>query len=376
MGLVRSGLLTATLRLLPWFSSLMLVSSAAVAAGCIVRGAAVSLADVEVRPLPQIQFRVSTESLPTSARTPRRPGAPYELTITGPIAFSGTRKNIWYETTAPVNNKGAMVSIRRGALLVQSYAVTDNTVEAAVVMDSDCRYGTFVSDTPAQSAGPVRVPCSSLKLYGDSWAGEAESTEVAGDAEVAECADGHQRVASGPRSQLTWWQVRPSSTSFRLYSAPRIDASRVIVSGSRRRMDDGNYFLEHVESLGNWLKVRTAGCWGEITGWMSHSEFLPPFPLQQTPRSDMCEGHGRPMGGRGYLAKQGLYKGPASIAPATVVFAKPGRGAWARIRERLECEVRYVEGEDWVELTDIPGLVGFGFRAHVRASTMTQLTER
>ena len=71
------------------------------AQGCVVRGAAVTLQWVVVRPAGAWPLHLSVYGLPATARILPTPGAPAPLTFAGTLAFAGAAKNIWYELAKP-----------------------------------------------------------------------------------------------------------------------------------------------------------------------------------------------------------------------------------------------------------------------------------
>ena len=132
--------------------------------------------------------------------------------------------------------------------------------------------------------------------------------------------------------------------------------------------DDKHWDVERVAEHGRWMKV-TAGGWGaRVTGWIRRDELE---QLDSPPGvGGGCYGeHGRGFGGRAWWGggkpPKIAYKGPAEIVVGTTVYAqRGGGGAWAtvvgvgRAGKDARFGVVVYEGEEWVEVTRVPGVGG------------------
>ncbi len=140
------------------------------AEGCAVRGDALTLDSVVVRPAGAPKMTVDVSQLPATALIPTTPGAPAPLTFSGAVAFAGTAKNIWYELGKPALAHHGIVHLSAGARLARAHAEKSDVVGQLVWLSEDALEG---EDKDADAwVAAVRVPCASLRLA--SATGSAE----------------------------------------------------------------------------------------------------------------------------------------------------------------------------------------------------------
>lgn len=327
--------------------ALVLTAAAPVASApateCIVGGQAVSLEKLTVHPAGAEPFEVGLHAVPAQATLPSGRGAPVRLQVRGAIAFEGFAKNLWLSLASPVDT-GQLRAVA-GAHVVGARREGAAITGSVVMYADDVLQGE--DKQPDETAGPVRLECGALTL--DWSADDAEDPKAQGDG--------------------TLWKPRRGGSRMQLRSRPepRAPALEVVAANC-----EGCLAFERLEEKSGWLRVARTGERVVATGWIEKSD------VEQLPdgegilRSYGCYGgHGGPQGGFGRVGDAAAtYEGPARIAVGTAVHAAPGRGAWATVLAEEGFVVRHVEGQAWVELTSIPGLVGVAIPAFVPASAV------
>jgi len=111
-----------------------------------------------------------------------------------------------------------------------------------------------------------------------------------------------------------------------------------------------------------WKFVERTGEGVSVTGWMRRSDLKKSAEDVGIGRSGGCSGdhaggqwsEGWGPGGR----PPNLYEGPATVIAGSAVFSDPPKGEWAVFTAEGSVRVRYVPGEKWVTLREVPGLDG------------------
>ncbi len=314
---------------------------------CVVVGGEITLdaaPDVTVHPPGEDPFGLRwLETQHIKATIPAKPGAGTLIRVRAAISFNATAASLWYDLARTVETSGGMVKLHRGARLADARAAGEDVVGALVMND-----GSGVPGEPAETAAPVRVPCSALRLGVDYEDFEAS---ISGDG--------------------TWWQTRGVPARIRLLARPDPKAAALVIAahaGSRVPL-----VFARLEVRGTWMRIARAGAYAVVTGW------APIADLDQTPQAPGSDGGGPRQGpglwGHGRRAKPPLYEGPARIAVGTTIYAEHGRGPWARVESGEELfTIRYDEGDTWAEVIEIPGVLGPEIRAYVRVSRVSRVS--
>jgi hypothetical protein len=312
---------------------------------CVVAGRQLTLggdADLTVQPPGADPFGVRwLQTQHIKATIPAISGAPTPLRVRGAISFNATAAWLWYDVAKTVETSDGMVKLYRGARVAEAHAAGDGVLGAVVMND-----GSGVPGEPAESATPVRVPCSALVLGVDD---EQVDEAISGDG--------------------TWWQTRGVPARIQLHARPDPNAVALLVAahaGSRVPL-----VFRRVEVRGSWMRVARTGAHAVVTGWTRVAE------LEPTPRAPGSQGGGPIQGpglwGQGRRSKTPFYEGPARIAVGTTIYAEQGHGPWARVERGDELfKIRYDEGDTWAEVIEIPGVLGPDIRAYVPVSATRQ----
>ena len=321
------------------------VPRSARADACVVAGRESTLAadaDLTVHPAGEDPFGVRwLQARRIEATIPSNPGARTPLRVRGTISFDATAASLWYDVARPVETFHRMVKLRRGARVTNARAAGDHVVGAVVMND-----GSGVPGEPAETATPVRVPCSALVLGVD-----------------------YDEVEGGVSGDGTWWQTRGVPARIGLRARPDPNAAALVVAvhaGSSVPLVFGR-----LEVRGGWMRVARAGAYVVVTGWVPRTE------LDSTPQAPASDGGGPRQGpglwGWGRRAKPSFYEGPARIAVGTTIYAEHGQGPWATVESGEELfKIRYDQGDTWAEVVEIPGVLGPEIRAYVPVSAIRQ----
>ena len=319
-------------------------SRSAEARGCVVVGGEITLdadADVTVHPPGEDPFGIRwLQTRRIKATIPSQPAAPTALRVSAAVSFNATAGALWYDLTRSVETARGMVKLPRGARLAGVHAEGNDVVGSVVMSD-----GSGDPGVPAETAGPVRIPCSALALGVDY---DEFDGSISGD---------------GP-----WWQTRRTPARVELRARPDAKASALVLA-----MHAGSglpLVFARLEVRGTWMRVARTGAYANVTGWVLASE------LEQTSGPPGSSGGGARRGpglwGEGRRAKPPFYEGPARIAAGTTIYAEHGRGPWAKVQTAETFKIRYDEGAKWAEITEIPGVHGPEIRAHVPVSATTR----
>ncbi|HEY5961285.1 MAG TPA: hypothetical protein VIV60_32230, partial [Polyangiaceae bacterium] len=110
-------------------------------ASCLVRGSRSVIQDIIVQPANASAFRLSVFEVPVAAEVPHGRSAPVELEITGAIAFSAVRKNVWMTVVDDYSSIDGMVHMRRGARVAHAYVQQEQVIASAVLYANDVLEG-------------------------------------------------------------------------------------------------------------------------------------------------------------------------------------------------------------------------------------------
>jgi hypothetical protein len=319
-------------------------SRSAGAHGCVVAGGAITLdadADVMVHPPGEDPFGIRwVETRRLKATIPSQPDARTALRVSAAISFNATAGSLWYDLARPVDAAGGMVKLRRGARLAGVRADGGGVVGSVVMND-----GSGVPGVPAETAGPVRAPCSALTVGVD-----------------------HDEVDGSIPGDGTWWRTRRLPAQIELHARPDTKAPALVVA--MHPNSSVPLVFARLEVRGTWMRVARPGSYTTVIGWVLASE------LEQTSAAPGSSGGGPRRGpglwGEGRRTKPPYYDGPARIAAGTTIFAERGRGPWAKVETRETFKIRYDEGATWAEITEIPGVRGPEIRAYVPVSATTR----
>lgn len=138
-----------------------------------------------------------------------------------------------------------------------------------------------------------------------------------------------------------------------------------------------DHFKDEGPFLRPWTRVRANLHGMTIVGWVARSAVTVPTGF----RGEGGSGHSSSLLGCGTILARGpkLRIGPATITKDTLVYAAPGREAWATIVRPTGYVVRLVTGEAWATIEKIEGITGLGSscgkleKAFVPADTVTFL---
>jgi hypothetical protein len=192
--------------------------------------------------------------------------------------------------------------------------------------------GTDIGLTAALGYGvsvrAIRVPCDALTL------GSPASPQPGSG-------------SPAPEGDGTFWIPRGSTLVFR--SAPG--------AGSRADVHAEIPVLLSMTRIGHragWSRLGWDGSGGaRIDGWVIDAA-IQPMPLGSLSGVPTGVGHGGCLDG--HVGGTRVYRGPATVAIGTTVFAERERGEWATVaREATVTVVRF--GDDpWVEIVEVEGL--------------------
>jgi hypothetical protein len=158
-----------------------------------------------------------------------------------------------------------------------------------------------------------------------------------------------------------WWVLKEESTSVLVRSDSRLNAQTLTVSTPNCI---GCIEFRELERKDEWIKALLSSNEGvHVRGWIQTSK------LERLARGSGggfaggCNGDHDGGGGWGEAwaggkVPDGLYEGVAIIKEQTKVYSAPPKGHWGTFREETKVKIRYLEGEPWVELRNIPGLDG------------------
>ena len=165
------------------------------------------------------------------------------------------------------------------------------------------------------------------------------------------------------------------SDSIVLYPDLRGDSGVVV----RRLHDTGMipFYMLDTQRSHSWVAWRWADG-TELAGWVKSSQIREPIESEQA-TIDKALSPGDVFGwgtiGTGRLGTvgppPGIYIGPGEIRAGTPVFAAPERSQWAVVAADFEFEVRWIRGEDWVQIERGPGFPDLQDKAWVHRNALT-----
>jgi len=305
------------------------------AGACVVRGDEVTLEDVVVRPgaAPLIAH---LEGTPVKARIGASRWVPARLDVEGPIAFKGTRRNVWYTIARALTVSHGMVELAPGAHLVFARARGNDVIASAVLRADDVLPGE--DKDPEETLGSLRIPCAALTLdhevrnVEEDEAGD-DDTDVPDDASyvVTRRAEHSIDLRAGPYE-----------------SAPRVTLTTVV--------ENERFIFRRLAESGAWMRVARRGGGVRVAGWVRRAR-LEAFDGAETSMGGCSGDHGHGLSGRGFGGEQPktIYNGPVRVRVGAKV--DDGSGAWATVvqPDGFEAHVYDWGGRRHAELT-IPGV--------------------
>lgn len=287
-------------------------TSPARADACVVRGADVSVADVQVTPDGAAPFSVNVAHTAVAATPGRTPGD-HAIEVDGALVFAGTATALPYAMARPATTAAGMVHLSTAAEL-GSVRSRPGGVAATVTLAGHVHLRR------------VHLRCDALTL----------------DAPPAPPSDAEQ-----PEGDGSLWVPRGRRLTLRRFAGRgavmRVRTDIPVLMTLVRRRRSG----EHFEVV--W----TGADGSRLEGWVHRSE-VTPMPLGS---------YGGTTGGSGTIGCRpgtvfavGLYRGPARVAAGAPVFATRGGAQWATVGEAGEVEVLHFTGEQFVQLRRVTGL--------------------
>jgi hypothetical protein len=238
-----------------------------------------------------------------------------ELEVEGVLRFQGTSSAVPFALAHDVSAAGGMVT-----LSASSDVSRVRSAGADIALTAALGYGVSVR--------ALRVSCDALAL------GPPASPQPGSD-------------STTPEGDGTYWVPRGHTLVFR--SAPS--------AGSRADVHAEIPVLLSMTRLAHragWSRLAWGGVGGaRIDGWVIDSA-LRPMPLGSLSSAPSGVGHAGCLDRR--VGGTRLYRGPATVAIGTTVFAERGRGEWATVaREATVTVVRFAD-DPWVQVVEIEGL--------------------
>ncbi|MBN1772632.1 MAG: hypothetical protein JXB32_15285 [Deltaproteobacteria bacterium] len=149
----------------------------------------------------------------------------------------------------------------------------------------------------------------------------------------------------------------PKRLPLRLADGPTAEPTVVVEVSDEVQRGHRRDYLPLVERDSQGDRVLVSLEWhggASISGWARRSAFV---------AGTVHMGFGGPSGGgegrclgHGSCSGPTVYCGPADVAAGAVVYAEQGAGPWATVLDGEQLEVRAVGGEEWVRLSEVPGL--------------------
>jgi hypothetical protein len=305
---------------------------------CEIRGQRVALDLVMVSPPGEAPFRLAVSGAPATVHLapPADARAMHHAAVGGAVAFEGAAPGEWahFVTSKEIALAGGMVRLGRGVLLGDVRGGPGGGAIASVDVGGGVKLPSLA------------VPCAAIAL-------DEPATADAIEAPKEGPLDGTSWVAKERRLTL---RSRPLATAPG-YTVEVEYPSALVMSRARAA---GRFAL-----LDSWQARSPI----EVSGWVDDGEvegYLPTMRGVTIPRRESPPVEPPPP------ADKGVYDGPATIPPGTVVYAAAGgRGPWAEVRSDKALRVRWKTDERWVQIVAAPGLggiAGHGFidRAAVR----------
>lgn len=306
-------------------------------AACTISGAQVTLHGITVQPKGVPPLTVGISELSVVAKPGASSGAPANLEVSGGIAFRGKRRRMWYSLAEPLVTNDGTLKLERGARLVDARASADVLLASVVLSASDTLDGTDLR--PELVARPVRVACTQLTL--DS------------------------PIVDGPNAPLgddTWWTPRVKTRNIALRAAPDAHATASFLSVVIQ-IDIPPFSFERLAQRGGWMQIAYAGDSAIARGWVPRAEWVADPNGGGRTSNPIAEGEFPDY--EVHYAVPARYDGPARIHAGTVVYAEPGRGPWATVRQSDGFRV-HDDGFAWIQINHIPGVSVVGAQAYVR----------
>ncbi len=287
---------------------------------------------------------VSVEQVAVEAEVPHAPGRAIKLSTRKPVLFKGTATNVWASVIVEHTSENGEVTLRKGARFIPSHSRGESVVGTAVIEAGDVLEGEYKH--PDIFVRGISVPCAKLSLTPPFLSLKEEEAVLENLKEDEQASEEGERVYLLRHERFRVpLRERPSfSSRARVVQSPHCNNCLQFVGHARR---------------GRWLEVSAGGPAVWIKGW------LPIGWLKEDPEGLIygggCTGDhdAFAMGGHGWgqgSPPEDLYIGEAVIEAGTQVFAEPGRGLWATVKEKLTVQVWHKRGSAWVALRNLPGI--------------------
>jgi hypothetical protein len=324
------------LRILLAVAFVAIVASPALAGdteACVVTGKSVKLEEVSVKPPGSDAFTLDIYELPVSAVVPARCDDPMRLHVGGAFEFGASRGGIWLWVTRDITTTDGMMTIGRGAAVIDACMRDGHVIATAVMAASDVLEGE--DKRPDQYVRNVEIPCDALTL----------DTSVFDD-------DPDSDTDSYDETALYWETRRGSKLALR--KEPKTNAAARVIEDAT--CDGASCFsgLRQIGRRGAWVQVEVTSFYGvRMRGWTT---------TKQLKRADGlisggfgCYGdHGSGMRGFGFVGNGAVREG--TVRRDTVVYAEPASGAWGRFTTPTRVKVYVTPNEPWATLVSVPGL--------------------
>jgi len=144
----------------------------------------------------------------------------------------------------------------------------------------------------------------------------------------------------------------PLHGTIRLYTSARTSGRAAL----EVKLDVPDAFVLHeVSAETNAIQVRrTFERGGSVTGWVRRSD------VRDAAGDHARIGSSQPLGGLGLCGTGagggGEYLGPATLTTGSLVYVARARTAWARAPGDVQVTVRYMPGDDWVQVLSVQGI--------------------
>ena len=310
--------------------ALTLTTAGTAGAECLVQGESVSLQRVEVPGLPLTT--VDLDRVRVAATVPERTSAPSRLYVRGTVAFTGSRKGLWFRVTSIADAGAGMVRAVRRPAFVHARASGDAVIGSLVMETGDVTPGR--EGEPEEFVRNVRLPCSSLSL--DAAGPDAGGPDPEGDG--------------------SFWRPRWEGASVVFRAEPRSNAATLVLDGPNVRAS-GTFQLERVSTARTWTQVLRRGEGATILGWIRTAELVR-LP-QQIISPGCCSIYESTLRTRHYQGPNPItYSGEGEIPPGTPIYDGRGTNLWAVVDGSGVFRIEQRAGESWARLAAIPGVVG------------------
>lgn len=304
---------------------------------CVVRGTHVTLQEGTVRPKGEAAFQLGIDDVAAAATLPTRCGAPTLLEVTGPVAFTIERENVWMNLSRDVTTADGIVTLKHGASVIDACVVGDRVLAKVATYSNDILPGE--NKRPDSFIRNVEIPCDALTLD-----------------HVDNDADDFLMPMSADATDNGFELRNPNRTSVTLRAQPNVKARGVTYE--EPNCSGGCIQLHEIRGQKSWVLVETGGEGALARGWVHRSE-LKAVPDMAWMSSYGCFGDHR--GGElfeGSFGPQNYVEREGTVRAGTKIYADGGTGEWGRFTTATHVKVRIENGSSWAELRVVPGIDG------------------